>query len=35
MEDGAGTGPYGVRQVEKTFTLFSPNVRAEKNQVAN
>jgi hypothetical protein len=35
MEYGAEAGLVTDRQVGKTFTLFSPNVRAEKNQAAN
>jgi hypothetical protein len=35
MEYGAQAGLVTDRQVEKTFTLFMANVRAEKNQVAN
>jgi hypothetical protein len=35
MEYGAEAGLVTDRQFEMTFTLFMPNVRAEKNQAAN
>jgi len=35
MEYGAEAGLVCDRQVGMTFTLFAPNVRAEKNQAAN
>jgi len=35
MEYGAAAGPVTDQRVGKTFTLFAPNVRAEKNQAAN
>jgi hypothetical protein len=35
MEYGAAAGLFTDRMVGKSFTLFAPNVRAEKNQAAN
>jgi hypothetical protein len=35
MEYGAAAGLVTGRRSEKSFTLFAPNVRPEKNQVAN
>jgi hypothetical protein len=35
MEDGAAAGLVTDRRFAETFTLFGPNVRAEKNQEAN
>jgi hypothetical protein len=35
MEDGAGDRTGEGPVVWETFTAFVPNVRAEKNQVAN